>query len=119
MTSERINDEIARLMDEAFDALRSAQWATVRDRTRAVIAFDPDHQEASRLLVAATRMLDAGDVTAPIGPVPPPSTTAETALVDRPAIPPGEPAVQVAAAAATGHRVRVLGAVSLGLSGYV
>ncbi len=60
MTNDRISDEIARLMDEAFDALRAERWSTVEERARAVMAFDPEHEEASRLLTAARRMLEAG-----------------------------------------------------------
>jgi hypothetical protein len=83
MTTDRINDEIDRLMDEAFEALRAAEWATVAERARAVIAFDAEHEEASRLLSAAGRMLDAG--TSPETHVP--SSTADEVAPDEDAAP--------------------------------
>ena len=83
MTTDRINDEIDRLMDEAFEALRAAEWATVADRARAVLAFDSEHEEASRLLSAAGRLLDAG--TSPETHVP--SSTADDVTPDEDAAP--------------------------------
>jgi hypothetical protein len=135
MTNDRIGDEIARLMDEAFEALRAEQWGTVEERARAVIAFDPDHEEASRLLIAAARMLEGdaeseapdtlpavteGTATAapdaeddaaaePAGASPTPSEPSEPAEPAAPAAPaPATPVTPVAAATGPGRTGKVL-----------
>ena len=55
-------------MDEAFAALRAEKWPAVSERACAAIALDLEHEEASRLLIAAGRILDAG--TPPEVPAP-------------------------------------------------
>ena len=122
MANDRISDEIIRLMDEAFEALRDGQWTIVAERTRAVIALDPDHEEAARLLAAATRMLDDGaEGEAPTAPTevepPTPAIVTTTTAPDGPTIPADDPAAPVSAAGvgAGWQLIRRTGRVALAL----
>ena len=55
MPSERIQRRIDLLLDEADQAMSVSDWETVRQRCRAILAFDPDNAEAREYLVAAER----------------------------------------------------------------
>ena len=57
MASERSQRRIERLLDEADEAVTQLDWGTVRDRATAVIALDPDNNDAHTLLAAAERAL--------------------------------------------------------------
>ena len=57
MTSERIQNRIDCLLDEAGEAVSRFDWAMVRDRAQNVIALDPDNSDATAYLAAA-RALD-------------------------------------------------------------
>ena len=49
MTSERIQRQIDRLLDEAEQALAQLDWSTLRDRSQAVLAVDPENGDALRI----------------------------------------------------------------------
>ena len=55
MVSERSQRRIERLLDEADEAVGKLDWDTVKARARAVLAFDPDNNDAVELLAAADR----------------------------------------------------------------
>ena len=55
MVSERSQRRIERLLDEADEAVGKLDWDTVKARARAVLAFDPDNNDAIELLAAADR----------------------------------------------------------------
>jgi len=59
MPSERIQRQIDRLLDEADDAARQLDWATVRARAAAALGFDADNGDALEYLQAAERSLAA------------------------------------------------------------
>lgn len=55
MTSERVQRQLDRLLDAAEAALAENEWATVRARCRAVLALDPDNEDAQTYMQAADR----------------------------------------------------------------
>lgn len=55
MTSERIQRQIDRLLDEAEEALGRYDWDSVRQSARAVLALDPENTDARTFLAAADR----------------------------------------------------------------
>ena len=55
MPSERVQRQIDRLLDEAEAAMRTLDWATVRARTDAVLAIEPENEDARTFLDAADR----------------------------------------------------------------
>jgi hypothetical protein len=55
MTSERVQRQIDRLLDEAEAALAAGDWQTVQTRAEAVLRLDPDNADATTYLRAATR----------------------------------------------------------------
>jgi tetratricopeptide (TPR) repeat protein len=57
MASERLKRQVDRLLDEAEDAVSQLNWATVRSRAQAVLAFDPENRDALAFLAAAERAL--------------------------------------------------------------
>ena len=59
MTSERVQRQVDRLLDEAEEAVSQLNWSVVHDRAKAVLAFDPDDLDARAFLAAAERALDA------------------------------------------------------------
>ena len=59
MVSERVQRQIDHLLDEAEEAAAKQDWATVRDRTRHALTFDPENVDARALLGAAERGLGA------------------------------------------------------------
>ncbi len=65
MPTERIQRQIDGLLDEAEAAVRALDWATVRARTDAVLALDPENEDARALVAAAAR---AGAAPAPPSP---------------------------------------------------
>ena len=54
MHSERVQRHVNRLLDEAEEALRQRDWATVSDRVEIVLALDPDNEDGRALLGAAS-----------------------------------------------------------------
>ena len=48
------------LLDEADTAIRAKEWAIVRDRAEAALAFDADNEDAKGYLAAADRQLGVG-----------------------------------------------------------
>jgi serine/threonine protein kinase len=81
MTTERIQRQIDRLLDEAETALAARDWATVRDRAQDALALAPENQDAVTFLAASGRALDgspsttsATETTSPT-PTPPPLPT--------------------------------------------
>ena len=65
MLSERIQRQIDRLFDEAEQAVRNEDWATVGACARAVLAFDAENADAAAFVQAARRAGEAND-TAPV-----------------------------------------------------
>ncbi len=59
MASERIQRRIDRLLDQIEDAADQLDWKAVRERAEAVLAYDPENQDALSFLSAAQR---AGNV---------------------------------------------------------
>ena len=55
MTSERVQRQIDRLLDEAEAAIAASDWARVRDRANNALALDPGNDDAKSYLEAATR----------------------------------------------------------------
>jgi len=60
MASGRIQRRIDRLLDQIEDAADQLDWRDVRERSEAVLAYDPENQDALSFLVAAQR---AGNVS--------------------------------------------------------
>jgi hypothetical protein len=60
MTTERIQRQIGRLLDEAEEAVARLDWATVRQRAQAVLALDPNNGDGLALLAASERALGGG-----------------------------------------------------------
>ena len=91
MATERLQRQIERLLDEAEEAVSKLDWPSVRDRAQAVLAFDPENQDAKGFLAAAERTLgDPGAATtAPDASTPsmgdassPPSTAQPTSFAN-------------------------------------
>ena len=61
MASERIQRRIDLLLDEADEAVSKWDWNTVRERSQAILAFAPEHEEALAFLTAAARALGDAD----------------------------------------------------------
>ena len=57
MASERIQQTIDSLLDEAVAAISRSDWAAVRDRALNVLALDPDNNDAHAFVAAADRAL--------------------------------------------------------------
>lgn len=55
MVSERVQRQLDRLLDAAEEALAQNEWTTVRARCRAVLALDPDNEDARTYMEAADR----------------------------------------------------------------
>jgi hypothetical protein len=90
MPSERVQQQIDRLLAEADEALSNADWATVQRTANEALILDPDNEDAQELLAVAGRGLAGGAAAAapapapePVVPVAPPPSAAQ------PAAPPG------------------------------
>ena len=59
MASERLKQQIDRLLDEVEAAVSQLDWLVARDRTQAVLALDPENADATTFLAAAERALSA------------------------------------------------------------
>jgi hypothetical protein len=70
MPSPRVQRDIERLLDAASDALAENDWSVAVQRANAVLALDPDNEDAAHYLGAAERGQETG-----------PSTVAPTASV--------------------------------------
>jgi hypothetical protein len=55
VTSERVQRQIDRLLDEAEAAIAGSDWPRVRDRATNALALDPENQDAKSYLAAADR----------------------------------------------------------------
>ena len=53
MPTERIQRRIDALLDEAEAAMSAGDWSAVAEKARAVLAMDPDNEDAPALLRAA------------------------------------------------------------------
>ncbi len=79
MTSERIQRQIDRLLDEAEEALSRRDWDAVRDCASDVLALDPGNQDATAFVEASARATTAGqdsDVRTESAPLAPPEKPA-------------------------------------------
>jgi tetratricopeptide (TPR) repeat protein len=81
--SERVQRQIDRLLDEVEAAVHELNWTVVRDRARAVLAFDPDNVDAKAFLEAAEKGLGASPADARAGGAGP-SSMAESAKMSPP-----------------------------------
>jgi len=70
MPSERLQRQIDGLLDEAEAAVRALDWMTVRNRTAAVLAFDPENTDARTFLDAAERATAGAQESSPSQPTP-------------------------------------------------
>ena len=85
MLSERVRRQVERLLDEAEEAVARLDWETVRDRARAVVAFDPENSDALAFMAAAERGLGdeapperaPGPAVSPTSPSPAPTSFAD------------------------------------------
>jgi len=68
MTSERVQRQIDRLLDEAETALSTGDWPAVQARAEAVLRLDPENADAATYLRAATADAAAPAATAPSSP---------------------------------------------------
>ena len=57
MASERVQRQIERLLDQIEEAAGELNWPVVRERSAAVLAYDPDNTDALSFLAAAERAL--------------------------------------------------------------
>ena len=55
MSTDRVQRQIERLLDEAETAVSALNWEVVRDKAHAVLAFDPDNGDALAFQAAAER----------------------------------------------------------------
>ena len=53
MASERIQQTINSLLDEAVAAISRSDWVAVRDRAQNVLALDPTNEDANSFIAAA------------------------------------------------------------------
>jgi hypothetical protein len=69
--SERVQRQIDRLLDEADEAALRLEWAVVRDRAKAALAYDPENADAQTYLATAERGLSTSrDALADAPPAP-------------------------------------------------
>ncbi len=68
MQSDRLQRQIDRLLDEADEAIRRLDWATVRDRAEATLALQQDNADARAYLTAAQDKLRVLDAAQPVSP---------------------------------------------------
>ena len=79
MASDRIQQTIDSLLDEAVAAISRSDWAAVRDRAQNVLALDPASSDALSFMAAADRALSGSAPQAGSQPAPsPPTTSAPT-----------------------------------------
>ena len=57
MSSERIQRQIDRFLDEAEEAVTQGAWAVAEDRAMKVLALDPENSDALTYVAAADRAL--------------------------------------------------------------
>ena len=57
MASERSKRRVERLLDEADDAISRLDWESAKSRAQAVLAFEPDNNDAIEIIAAANRAL--------------------------------------------------------------
>lgn len=74
MTSERVQRQIDRFLDEAEEAMGVSDWARVRDRSENALRLDPENADAMAFLAAADRDGGIGEAQAQPAPAqaPPP-----------------------------------------------
>ena len=88
MTSVRIQRQIDRLLDEAEEAASKLNWAVVRDRATAVLAYQSENSDALAHLAAAETALERVSVPSheatlpPEVPSPAPSERHPTSFAD-------------------------------------
>ena len=63
LASERLKRRIDGFLDEVENAVSQLDWVVVRDRTMAILALDPENQDAQTFLAAAERALAGSSVT--------------------------------------------------------
>ena len=59
MVSERIQRRIERYLDEADEAASRFDWEAVRQGAEAILAYDPENEDAKAHLSAVDRVLGA------------------------------------------------------------
>ena len=73
MTTEFLQRQIERLLQQAADALDRLDWQEVRSRAEAVLRLDPDNADARGLLMAAESTPDIGRASPELVQGPPPA----------------------------------------------
>ncbi|MCH7712060.1 MAG: AAA family ATPase [Chloroflexi bacterium] len=73
MTSQRVQRQIDRLLDEAEAAFAQRDWLAVRERAQDALTLEPENQDALTFLTAAERALEANTRSGP--PIPQTETT--------------------------------------------
>ncbi len=84
MASERLKRQIDSLLDEVEAAVSALDWDVVRDRTKAVLALDPENGDALTYLAAAERSLDGPDDPQPSQPDIAPEVSVAAASTEKP-----------------------------------
>ena len=84
MASERIQGHIDRLLDEVDEAMSQLNWEQVRDRSQAVLALDPNNQDALTFLAAVDRALGGSAAPTTVTPTTPTLTTTPAITPDQP-----------------------------------
>jgi hypothetical protein len=85
VTSDRLQRQIERLLNEADEALTQRDWEAVRNRAQDALAIDPDSAEAASFLAAANRALSPGPDGTERGKAPAIVTTQPAPPTDQPA----------------------------------
>lgn len=74
MASERVQRQINLLLDQIEEEASQLNWAAVRERAQAVLAYDPENRDALAFLAAAER----AQVSRPEPAIQPTTTTTTT-----------------------------------------
>src|SRR5947209_3574099 len=87
MPSERVQRHLERLLDQADEAIKQRDWASVRECARDVLSLDPENGDALTFLAAAERNLSAqpSETALPTGGLPSPTPPAATPAAAIPA----------------------------------
>jgi len=68
MTTERVQRQIDRLLDETEEAMANDDWATVSSRAKAVLALDPDNKDGQVYPAASERAQGSSSAATGEGP---------------------------------------------------
>ena len=84
MTSERIQRQIDRLLDEAEQAITSEDWPTVASRVKSVLGIEPENEDAKAYLAVVERVIEStADPFSPQSEAEPPPQSTSTSDAER------------------------------------